>query len=59
MKGVLVMAEKTKLEEIKKKLPINDPGYISFKKLKGVLGEINSEKIREERTNEIIARYKM
>ena len=58
MKGVVVMAKKTKYNEIKKKLPVNDPNYIAFKKLKGILGEINSEKIREERTDEIIARYK-
>lgn len=58
MKGVIIMAKKTKLNEMKKRLPVNDPDYIAFKKLKGILGEINPEKIREERTDEIIARYK-
>lgn len=52
------MAEKSKLEDMKKRLPVNDPGYIAFKKLKGILGEINPDGIREERTDEIIARYK-
>ncbi|MBR3308264.1 MAG: hypothetical protein IKI75_13575 [Lachnospiraceae bacterium] len=52
------MSEHTKLEAMKKKLPLNDPGYIAFKKLKGILGVIVPEKEREERTDEIIARYK-
>ena len=56
MKGVIFMS--TKREDMKKRLPVNDPKYIAFKKLKGILGEINPEKVREERTDEIIARYK-
>ena len=51
------MKKQSRLEEVKKRLPVNDPAYIAFKQLKGVLGEINPEKIREERTDEIIARY--
>ena len=49
---------KNKNKRKKMILPVNDPDYIAFKKLKGVLGNINMEKIREERTDEIIARYK-
>ena len=56
--GVFSMEEKSKLEEMKKRLPVNDPGYIAFKKLKGILGEINAGTMREERTDEVIARYK-
>lgn len=48
----------TKREEMKKRLPINDPKYIAFKKLKGILGEIDTTKVREGRTDEIITRYK-
>ena len=52
------MLSDKKKAEIKKKLPIDDPNYVAFKKLKGVLGVIDTDKVREERTNEIIARYK-
>ena len=48
----------TKREVMKKRLPVNDPKFIALKKLKGILGKIDSEKVREERTDEIIARYK-
>ena len=52
------MLSDKKREELKKKLPVDDPNYITFKKLKGVLGVIDVDKVREEKTNEIIARYK-
>ncbi len=48
----------TKLEEMKKRLPIEDPRYIAFMKLYGILGEINPDTVREEKTDEIITRYK-
>ena len=48
----------TKREEMKKRLPVNDPKYIAFKRLKGILGEIDTAKVREGRTDEIVARYK-
>lgn len=47
-----------KREEMKKRLPVNDPKYIAFKKLKGILGEIDTANIREGRADEIITRYK-
>ena len=52
------MGNHPKLDAVKRRLPVNDPKYIAFKKLKGILGNIDTEKMREERTNEIIARYK-
>ena len=58
VKGGSDMGESTKLENMKKKLHLNDPGYIAFKKLRGILGVIVPEREREERTDEIIARYK-
>lgn len=57
MKGV-IMVKTTKLEEMKKRLPIKDPKYIAFIKLNGILGEINPKTVREEKTDEIITRYK-
>lgn len=49
-----------KMKELQDKMPVNDPKYIAFKNLKGILGVIDSgkETLREEKTNEIIARYK-
>lgn len=40
---------------IEAKLPLDDPQYIEFKKLKGILGNFDFEKMREERINQIIA----
>ena len=54
---VILMSNKAKREEMKKRLPINDPKYIAFKRLKGILGEIDPAKMREERADEITTRY--
>ncbi|MCR5282509.1 MAG: hypothetical protein K6E18_03995 [Lachnospiraceae bacterium] len=58
MKGVIIMKNTTKLEEMKKRLPVDDPKYIAFIKLNGILGEINPKTMREEKIEEIITRYK-
>lgn len=58
MKGAVIMLSEEKKEAIKLKLPVTDPKYIEFKRLKGILGEIDTDKIREERKDEIITRYK-
>ncbi len=44
------------MESIKRKLPVNDPKYIAFKNLKGILGTYNLEELRDERINEILNR---
>ena len=46
------------MKEIRKKLPINDPDYIAFRRMKGILGEYDSNNLRKEKTDEVIARYK-
>ena len=47
-----------KRKEIRQMLPVDDPKYIAFKKLKGVLGVIDTSKTKEVRTSEVITRYK-
>lgn len=54
----MIMLTDEKKEAIKLKLPVDDPKYLAFKNLKGILGEIDTDKVREERTDEVIARYK-
>ena len=46
------------MKEIRKKLPVNDPDYIAFRQMKGILGKYDSDKMRKERIDEVIARYK-
>ena len=46
-----------KQQDIERRLPVTDPDYITFKKNKGLLGDIDTTKVREEITEEIIARY--
>lgn len=47
-----------KRDEMRKRLPVNDPKYIAFKKLKGILGDTDEAKVREDRVNEVITRHK-
>ncbi len=56
MKGVIFVT--TKRREMKRRLPVNDPRYIAFKRLKGILGEVNPDEVREVRTDEVTARHK-
>ena len=51
------MITEEKRKTITSNLPVNDPKYIAFKSLKGILGSIDIDNIRDDRISELIEKY--